>query len=186
MNVDNLKYKVIVVADQFATNFAKEMCVWTTGQIGDDNVGVEYRFKSDEEIRTQFADSMERRMCNDERWRPVEECSDDSNSFEMYFKKKPTKEMMEHINACCNAYADDRKKKNPIMARINIKEVKLLVERTLSYIQEINVEDDFKDFNGCKYIETVHPKALAGILSKEIKRYSFGKTTLLEIKEMID
>ena len=39
MNVDNLKYKVIVVADQFATNFAKEMCVWTTGQIGDDNYG---------------------------------------------------------------------------------------------------------------------------------------------------
>ena len=182
MNVDNVKYKVIVVTDQFATNFAKEMCVWATGQIGDDNVGVEYRFKSDEEMRALFADSMERRMCTDERWRPVDESSEDSNSFELYFKKKPTKQMMEHIRESCESYAEDGKRKNPVMSKIIIKQVKLLVERTLSYIQEINVEDDFKDFNGCKYLGEVLTSELNLESNKDtVKKYSIGNSVLLEL-----
>jgi hypothetical protein len=127
---ETLKYKVVITTNVLVT-FVPELCAYITGQIGQCNVGIDLRFKADEETRKLFGDAMERRMCPDDYFRPADQSPLDGNAFELYFKTKPTTEMISIIKERCNLFADEQKKKFPIMSRIEIMSLLLITERTL-------------------------------------------------------
>ena len=130
MKQETLKYKVVITTNVLVT-FVPELCAYITGQIGQCNVGIDLRFKADADVRKQFEESMERRMCPDDYFRPADQSPLDGNAFELYFKTKPTVEMIEIIKERFNLFADEQKRKMPIMVRIEIRDFRLVTERTL-------------------------------------------------------
>lgn len=131
MKKEEIKYRVVVSTNTFTTIFENQICAFVTGQVGECNVGADRRYNASADVRSLFEKSMERRMCSDDYWRPVSACADDINSFELYFKERPTKEMIDIIRDGCNEYADEQKEKNPLMPRISIDAIKVIKERTL-------------------------------------------------------
>ncbi len=141
MKKEEIKYRVVVSTNTFATNFEREMCAFVTGQIGECKVGINRQFRASADERELFEKVMERRLCADNYWRPVSTCADDANAFELYFKEKPTKKMIEIIREGCNDFADEKKEKNQIMTRINIISIRVIKERTLYEETEENIDE---------------------------------------------
>lgn len=136
MRNEIIKWKVVITTNTFATTFENDLCAFVTGQIGQCNVGTEFRYKADEEVRNLFEAAMERRMCSDDYFRPVYSSLDDSNAFELYFKDKPTDEMMSLLKSGCEDFALERKKKLPITTKIEFRSIKLVKESTVVEVTE--------------------------------------------------
>lgn len=130
-NKEEIKYRVVITTNTFALNFDKEICAYVTGQIGECKTGVDRQYKASSYARGLFEKSMERRMCDDNLWRPVAISESDSNAFELFFKDKPTEEMMEFIKEGCGDFADEKKQKYPITTKIEFKKFVIIKERTL-------------------------------------------------------
>jgi hypothetical protein len=128
---EEIKYRMIVSTDTLVETFYMEACAYVTGQIGQCNVGTDKKFNAPAEHRAMFERVMERRMCVDSYWRPAFPCVDDMDSFELYFKERPTREMVDIIRAGCNEFADEMKEKFPITKRIQILDIVVIKERTL-------------------------------------------------------
>lgn len=128
MKKEEVKYRVVVCTNTFATNFEKELCAFVTGQIGECETGINRRFYQSAEVREQFEKKMERRLCDDGNWGPVQTSPADANSFELFFKEKPTQQMLDHIHEAINEFADEKKDKNPMTVRISIDNIKVIKE----------------------------------------------------------
>jgi len=137
MRKEEIKYRVLISTNTFATNFEKELCAFVTGQIGECEAGINRRFYQSAEVREEFEKRMERRLCDDGNWGPVQTCPTDANAFELFFKEKPTQEMISHIHEACNEFADEKKEKNPMTVRISIESIKV--------IKEVNVYEETEE-----------------------------------------
>lgn len=139
------KYRVVIKTNALAASFYEEICQFATGQVGEGVVGIGRKYRASQETRDMFEKAMERRLGSDNYWSPVYPCAD-INSFELYFKEKPTKEMLRLIGEGCDEYADEKKEKNPIMTRINIESIKVFKERTSTVYEETEEPSDLDEF----------------------------------------
>jgi hypothetical protein len=131
MRREEIKYRVIVSTNTFAANFDKELCAFTTGQIGECKIGIDRRYRASAEVREMFEKAMERRVGADDYWRPVGPNAKDANAFELYFKEKPTQEMIDAFIEGFNDFADEKKEKNPITTRISLEGITIITEKTV-------------------------------------------------------
>lgn len=146
MRKEEIKYRVVISTNTFATNFEKELCAFVTGQIGECKVGIDRRFYSSAEMRDIFEKAMERRLCDDGYWRPVQTSPKDVNSFELFFKERPTQQMMDHIREACDEFAEEKKDKNPLTNKITFDNIVVIKERSL-YEESEEVYDNEKVTN---------------------------------------
>lgn len=137
MRKEETKYRVVISTNTFAANFDKEACAFMTGQIGQCKIGIDRQFWQPAATRTLFENAMERRLCVDDVWRPVGPNPNDANSFELFFKEKPTNEMLNIIVEGFNEFADEKKEKNPMTNKIVLE--KIVVVRETSIYEEVDI-----------------------------------------------
>jgi len=135
---ESIKYRVVIKTNALAASFYEELCAFVTGQVSEIDTSNSRRFRAPSEVRSMFEASMERRLGADNHWSPVYPC-DDTNSFELYFKEKPTPEMVQIIKDGCEEFSDEKKEKNPIMTRIEIIDIKVLQEKTINIYEEVEL-----------------------------------------------
>jgi hypothetical protein len=149
---ETIKYRVVITTSELAASFYGELCAFVTGQVSEIDTSNSRRFRASAEIRSMFEKAMERRLGSDKFWSPVYPC-EDVNSFELYFKEKPTKGMLKLLKEGCDEFSDEKKEKNPIMTRISIKSIKVFKERTLSVYEETEEPSELDEFkNAIEYL----------------------------------
>ena len=102
---ESIKYRVVITTSELAASFYSELCAFVTGQVSEIDSSNSRRFRASADVRAIFEKAMERRLGPDKFWSPVYPCSD-TNSFEMYFKEKPTDNMLLIIRDGCNEFSD--------------------------------------------------------------------------------
>lgn len=94
--IEKNEYSVIIETDSYAGNFEREMCAFITGEIGEcevgsDNIDKEFDYSMFDELINQKPDTYGVS-------RPVDVYSENSDSLEIYFADKPSKEMINLIH----------------------------------------------------------------------------------------
>lgn len=101
------RYIFIILTDQYAGNFERELCAYCTGIIGDCGVGADEanKFREDynEEKVNEMWELLEQRCENESCARPVS-VSSPNTALEIYFYNRPTQEVIDIIKERANKF----------------------------------------------------------------------------------
>ena len=97
---------VVIDTDTYAGDFERELCAWTTGQVGECGVGEEYAFEYIAAKFTNVTSVADDNGC----FRPASIFEDSEgvyNSVIIFFSTAPTQEQIDMIKHRCASYHDN-------------------------------------------------------------------------------
>lgn len=112
----NESYIFLIHTDSYAGNFEREMCAYSTGRIGECEVGEEeasnFKREFDETICEDFANIIESRPDDGGCWRPCEMWDEagknEYHSVAIFFLAKPSAELVQIMKNRSEEFADCR------------------------------------------------------------------------------
>lgn len=107
MKPQNSEHALVIKTNSYAGNFERELCAFTTGQIGECEVGKKYVERHIEEIFEEVIGQEAEDNC----YRPVAIASNygigSSNDVAIFFENYPDKELIEIIESRAEIFANE-------------------------------------------------------------------------------